>query len=819
MAMNRRRPETSPLLGVDTDEAGRLVRDLGALSPSGMGRGTPEAASRGQGRSRPSGRPCRAVTPHNDRLAAFTQRPPPAAAASGEDKDVDVAAGDVDAAAFDADAEAEAFLERSSATEKLLEEVFSGVRMENLDPLSREGRDEAAQEARRRREEAEKRRAYRKAMEAKNPRRKVEARLTHSRSGGEPVRKDLPFVKYEVEGLAGGDKVRIVDVNIVRARCTAMNEGRRPTVAKLLEIQEDQEKQRRFEQLVLESQRERLRTADTRGSSPSAISWPRTPGAFSTSSLGGSPTGGRLDAFRRAAGLLPTTPASPSGRSCGAMSRGSFAGSLGSLASCDSMLSKTDLQLKAARTRRRAATFDGMLRKLSCTRSVPSENALEAFEALARKVSDDVDVTGLVHDVGEYSGSRSRGFLELAAVDQASPKASPLQQEGRFELCRELAASVGVARIPRLAVLEAERQASEQLFIKGASPAAKRRRLRGLMRCFRGLVRLLCVYFAHMRMTNATDLIKGWIPDLYDSTKFSRAVYRVNAIVTRIQAIGRMYLCLRERRVKDIYERWRRVEDRYLEDYFRRCPPPEPVVAAAAPGGDGAKPVESREGKLVRDWRLLRLPADEAREVCKRLYMTRLHAHVLAPSGKWRLPLKPPALEEAGLSVSTPAADGSGAVAGRELLGVFRDEPGSSRFWHVEEEALSELIALSAYSLRDLYPYAQHPANQEPGEANPLGSIREVLGASHSGLAMMHASKEAGRSLERQRLAAAKRASVQAAAATAAAPAVPRSGGGPPSTLDELFESFTPRLSYLREPSPGRGGVGLEAAAASADAS
>eukprot|EP00929_Paragymnodinium_shiwhaense_P119622 TRINITY_DN91522_c0_g1_i1.p1 TRINITY_DN91522_c0_g1~~TRINITY_DN91522_c0_g1_i1.p1 ORF type:complete len:777 (-),score=166.78 TRINITY_DN91522_c0_g1_i1:264-2594(-) len=383
----------------------------------------------------------------------------------------------------------------------------------------------------------------------------------------------------------------------------------------------------------------------------------------------------------------------------------------------------------------KAAKFDGMLRKLSCMRGSASECSLERFEALAKSVLKTVDVNDVVNKIGSYGASRSQPLVERMA----------LLPDRSFELGKELAAAVAVSRVPRAIEAQEYRELQALLSTEGrgakgksaAEQERKRLRIRKLMRAFRGVSRSLTVYFRHMKLTNMVDGIRQFLQGLASIGKKVQIKKGCQALVTTVcvmQRHARRYLFWRKRRIREMENRWKMVEDAYLEEHFKH------VLAELQKQEEAQKNRQKARGRngsnlgptTAIDWKRFRLPEEERQEIISRLFTVGIWKYVGAHDK---------------LQTSAIVSEPSQAPMALNLLDVLADEEQDPmKFWQLSETAILENIAIAARALRGSDILCEHPANKEPSPSNPIGELSERVQRCSPELAMLTASAEMGTS-------------------------------------------------------------------------
>jgi len=156
--------------------------------------------------------------------------------------------GCIDADGDEVDAQARAFREGARAVDQLIEGISRSVRMDHLDH-SEDRRLSEQEDELRRQQESELRRARRKEREARDPHRKVALKLENrrrfERQLGQPeTQESIPTRKVDFISFKGTERVAMVDVGQIRARCKQLSGG--ATVRSLLDHQRQKEQRERI---------------------------------------------------------------------------------------------------------------------------------------------------------------------------------------------------------------------------------------------------------------------------------------------------------------------------------------------------------------------------------------------------------------------------------------------------------------------------------------------------------------------------------------------------------------------------------------------
>lgn len=154
----------------------------------------------------------------------------------------------------------EDFHEETTSIERRLEDSWRSIRLEHLVDNEAEERERKAKvEAEQRRREAEHRRERAREQEAKDPKKKILLRLVNRRLFESGDHEDMllnekatniPMRSIEFGGGKGVEKVNLVDVHLLRARCTQVSNG--SSIRLLLESRDKEERRQAFASFSLE---------------------------------------------------------------------------------------------------------------------------------------------------------------------------------------------------------------------------------------------------------------------------------------------------------------------------------------------------------------------------------------------------------------------------------------------------------------------------------------------------------------------------------------------------------------------------------------
>jgi len=140
----------------------------------------------------------------------------------------------------------ELFQRKAADVSRMLEGVARNVRLEHLNEDNREARMKAERDEERRQREHDERKARQRERQARDPHRKVALKLENGRRFGRTnsgVAHTVPMKEVEVGSTKGqtSEKVGMVDVEGLRARCQRLNNGSVTTVELLLQDQRRRE--------------------------------------------------------------------------------------------------------------------------------------------------------------------------------------------------------------------------------------------------------------------------------------------------------------------------------------------------------------------------------------------------------------------------------------------------------------------------------------------------------------------------------------------------------------------------------------------------
>lgn len=370
-------------------------------------------------------------------------------------------------------------------------------------------------------------------------------------------------------------------------------------------------------------------------------------------------------------------------------------------------------RLKRVYNRRQSVRVDGIMKKLSLMRTPPGKLP---FNFNIFKDEDPLDLKERL--TAKHSSSQRRMTLIP-------------QEHGRG-----------------LGVRQTSNQGRQKgsVWHRGASLSEDMRvRVKQLWALTRGVVRMLLVYFAHMRLLNASELCRLFVWQLGEWSRLRSSMHRLLRSVVLLQRTSREFLALKAKRCELMQKEWQRVEDQYLVSFFKLyaykameehqtksdqeflwASPHEcmkrfgiQMTRSQRQGMMLPRFTKDKFDELVEraiDWRPLRIPAKERKIIINRYYMVHLYKHMESRKNllravqmavQWQREMAK-FLEEFGAHTTLNLSEIGG---GAEI----NADGHLNEFWHISEETAVELVALGAeHMLRVLpFPYKEHPANKD----------------------------------------------------------------------------------------------------------
>merc|ERR1712190_105158 len=163
---------------------------------------------------------------------------------------------------------------------------------------------------------------------------------------------------------------------------------------------------------------------------------------------------------------------------------------------------------------------------------------------------------------------------------------------------------------------------------------AVRVRQRALRRKFRGVVRFIMVYFAHMRLLNAAEAIKMFISRLGESDRIKHAMHIYTAKMHKLVAHCGGFVKATRQRHAEMAAVWKAVEDRHLSAHFKAEQRESDEKSRRSSKKSEQKRIPTKDiadelGIVVNpDWWDLRIPVPERNSIIQRYYSAQLLKHV-----------------------------------------------------------------------------------------------------------------------------------------------------------------------------------------------
>jgi len=579
------------------------------------------------------------------------------------------------------EAVAAAFKTEASELERTLEEMQKGLLMHHLhaDEDEAEVRARQKREALKREQEAALRKAREKEKAARDPHRKIEIRLENKRRFelDKLDKMGIPVTFVDFNGgSTGREQYSLVDVRALKCKCQGLLEGCR-TVPELVELQQKKDKAARD---------------------------------HATMSVPGSTMS--LPYFNLASTMFSND-------------------------SCWSQMSWEDRSEKA-RVHRQCLFAEQVVYKLNMMRSPPPERIPHSF------------------DVFEYCAPDTRGdweFTEFSTI-RKNPVSSDSGSHG--ELIGEALSGIlttgktkqgghGNARMgKRRAIGSVAKRATIFKTKKGAPESAVSDtvllRVKHLWRCFRGVVRTLTVYYAHMKRIRYAEMLRRFVRQLGEWSRVKGAIKKMIATVITLQRTCKGFLTTKGKRCEMMQREFQKAEDNYLQTYFRlyahraleeHYQKEEDMNSWVSPTGKRVytgihkkrahKMTHEETNEFVDqtfDWKAYRIPGNIRKALINRYYLFELSKHLRSRQAlMWTVRHTVEFQKEMlqtmkffGVGEDTKHKQWTAPIlSGKELQ--------MTEFWHLTEDIVIDLVCMAAESLLTSKDpsharFKEHPANK-----------------------------------------------------------------------------------------------------------
>mmetsp|Transcript_102868 Transcript_102868/g.286477 ORF Transcript_102868/g.286477 Transcript_102868/m.286477 type:complete len:796 (-) Transcript_102868:566-2953(-) len=317
------------------------------------------------------------------------------------------------------------------------------------------------------------------------------------------------------------------------------------------------------------------------------------------------------------------------------------------------------------------------------------------------------------------------------------------------------------------------------------------------------LMRWLVLLFQVHNRNQAMETVRATISQCGEWSRIRLVIHQLKMTILTLQAWAREFLALKNKRLETMQTQWQKVEDMHLERFCisyantalnERYGKEEHgsrhhllTAADEAKSKQRQQVHESlKEGLYKLNWKQFRIPAQERRAVLSRYYMVRLKKRARVQTSIVAVMQK--------VVQSQREMDGFLRQFGAEVTKDnavtsdknFRFADLVSRpFWHLSEEIILQLIALSAKKLKDLKPYQFHPSLRDlPGNVMYRSCLKEA--------GMLLAPVGSGRITMRPR----SRPAVNSQPVTTKAAWARKSQC---KDIDDVFGLLTPRLREITE--------------------
>jgi len=678
-----------------------------------------------------------------------------------------------------------AFQEEVATIDKTIEDLTKNMRID--DGGAAEAKQKAEREAELRKFEAEVRKARLAQKAARDPKRKVQLRLEHRRrfDTDSPDKALIPETTVLFQNLLGIEKVKMVDILALRKNCTGLSEGLH-SVTDLVDLQVRREKSLRFS------------SASTLGAGT---------GSLMMSGSMPSLTLGLTESMMFDDSLLP------------------------------SQMSWED-RYRRASVQRKCQISEKIVAKLNKMRSPPDRlpQAHDVFDYCALDTRGSWGTTSL--------GCILKGdSLQNSIVDTTSPAGRALAKQQMTPMsnhdspgeCHNHSHNQYHEMTPQC-------KGHETVAIESAvAPASDEvlKRVKHLWVCFRGCVRFMTVYFAHMRRLDSSDILRKLVAQEGEWSRIKKAMKRLCNSVVEVQRCVRTFFATRDKRIEVMNGDWKRMEENYLSSFFKlyaframdeRGDPeanfskPKTLMRTETSAVRAKLRMSKEEtDRLVEsslDLKSLRIPARVRKGLLNRYYMIELHNHIrmredMIRTVRHTMEHQKDVVAALALFGHTPSPSEMVAPQLSSLELVMAE------FWHFKEETVYELIAIAADHLQHDNPaFKEHPAakvsvlldhdfdkfvrpRQTIHSVVKLAIVAELQGRPFSRLELFRESDKlvltaAGRSKTAAVEAVDRKANVRSPIDRSVNFAI-EDGQQRRPDMDELWRGFSPRLQEQRE--------------------
>lgn len=265
-------------------------------------------------------------------------------------------------------------------------------------------------------------------------------------------------------------------------------------------------------------------------------------------------------------------------------------------------------------------------------------------------------------------------------------------------------------------------------------------RVKHLWRCFRGVVRSLTVYFAHMRRIRSAEKLRKFVRQLGEWSRIKTAIRKLVATVNILQRTCKHFLTTKGKRCELMQREFQKAEDIYLQSFFRLYAHraleehyQKEEDANTWVGSSGKhifrSPHKKRTHKMTHeesnqfvdqtfDWKSYRIPVNVRKSLISRYYLFELSKHLRGREDLlWTVNhtvqfqkdlLK--TMEYFGVGENAKHKQWSyPTLTGKELM--------MPEFWHLTEDMVIDLVCMAAESLGtskdpNHAKFKEHPANK-----------------------------------------------------------------------------------------------------------
>jgi hypothetical protein len=654
----------------------------------------------------------------------------------------------------------EEFVAESEALGRRLQDAGRKIRCENLGKPKgsrQEQEDREKREEEQREKELELRRARKREAMARDPHRKIDIRLENKRRFGDTAGDAaIPMQQIEFVGSNGSDRVQMVDVTVLRARCQLLQNG--TTVDSLLQAQKQADKQKRLLQLSrsLASQVKAQELELERCATAPELGMPRKASIASASQL-----------FRPMTGLVG------------------------------------DDRLRMAHARKQARTHDMFVHRLNLMRTEIPETATERF--------------GMIEQSTRHSHPSTAGQDVDSLSNLSSLSTSPRSPDKRGSLARNASGQTPEHKSTRRKHKLANRQDIDKSIVAHERAQAHWRKAQGAYFLIWLLARVRKQNEAHRKITTFLGRLGEWTRIKSTAAQLVKALKKVQKTFREYIIRKHAHIALLEQQWQTCEDEFLSA---YFSLYFRKLFEERPDSPTNKASGTTGKSKEKEKQEMMHNghwmddishWVKFRIPALDRYQVLDQYYRSQLRRRskvvtsllsAFNSASCWQQDLGS-FLRKMGGQTPAPIEHTAQLEAIQEPDERKPTKSAPNPLYELSREVILAMIALVAKNLFQTEPFQDHPANNDV--------LDKLLG----GAPAAPKSKSKGKSLNMKLYALPpgieqamlgnngkkdkRKSSTMAPDAADAFEGLAVLGAGAPGSLDGLLDTFTPRLLDFAE--------------------